>query len=220
MTDQQVVALPEVEPRARAFRLVARFYVFILILGLIGNAYFMLELYGPRSLWLDEDLEASLWQAYAAVRLLVFLISALLFLMWHYRVHYQLHAVRGSGVKFSPSMVVVGWLIPLANLVLPYLVVRSSWRASYASMDRADGSLPGYLIFWWFGYLLGETLTSVADNMFENTSTVQSFTTATIVESVGFICLIVSALLALRLVKQITARINDLKMLAQASQFD
>ncbi len=172
MTDQQAIALPAIAPRAKAFRRVAALFLVFLVVGIVCDIYYLFAVHQPMPSWLDENLELMFWQVYGIAYFVVFAVSAVLFLMWHYRVHHQLHAVHGSGVKFTPGWVIAGWVIPFANLVLPYLVMRSSWRASFPSMNRSDGHLPGYLILWWLGYLIGETLTSVADSMFQNADTV------------------------------------------------
>lgn len=64
-------------------------------------------------------------------------------LVWLYRVH----AERREQASFSPGMAVGGWFIPIANVILPPLILRSAWRAYH-------GSGGGLAFLWWLLWLL------------------------------------------------------------------
>jgi len=61
---------------------------------------------------------------------------------------YQVHAARRGQASFSPGMAVGGFFIPVANLVLVPLIVRSAWKA----VVGAGGGL--LVLFWWLCWLI------------------------------------------------------------------
>jgi hypothetical protein len=61
---------------------------------------------------------------------------------------YQVHAARRGQASFSPGMAIGGFFIPLANLVLVPLIVRSAWKA----VVGAGGGL--LVLFWWLCWLI------------------------------------------------------------------
>lgn len=59
--------------------------------------------------------------------------------------HGAFTALRGRA-HFSPGMAVGGWFIPIANFVIPALVLRDGWRASAGS---GGGIAFLWMIAWW-----------------------------------------------------------------------
>jgi hypothetical protein len=60
-------------------------------------------------------------------------------------VHGAFTAMRGRA-SFSPGMAVGGWFIPLANLVLPALILRDAWRTS---VGKGGGIAFAWMVAWW-----------------------------------------------------------------------
>lgn len=55
----------------------------------------------------------------------------------------------------------LAWLIPIANLVLPYLYTREIWKASDPDADLRDWQrvpVPAWLTVWWIAWVLGGAL--------------------------------------------------------------
>lgn len=81
------------------------------------------------------------------------------FAMWLHRAAMNLPALGAGQLRFGPGSAVGWWFVPLANLVVPLLVMVEVWRASdprAGATDRAARSkLPvGVAIpFWWASWL-------------------------------------------------------------------
>lgn len=70
------------------------------------------------------------------------LVSVVLTLVW---LHGAFTAMRGR-THFSPGMAVGGWFIPLANLVLPALILRDAWRTA---VGKGGGIAFLWMAAWW-----------------------------------------------------------------------
>ncbi len=89
-------------------------------------------------------------RALLGIESLVGLVAMIVFLVWIYRV---LKAIRQTGRDaMSPGLAVGGWFIPLANVVLPWLSVRSALRG-------VDNKAPLAGI-WWLVWLVNMSLGS------------------------------------------------------------
>jgi hypothetical protein len=70
------------------------------------------------------------------------LVTIIVVLVW---LHRAFVALRGR-TSFSPGMAVGGWFIPIANLLLPALILRDGWRAS---VGHGGGIAFLWMIAWW-----------------------------------------------------------------------
>lgn len=74
---------------------------------------------------------------------LLSLAIGVLLLMWLHR----LYSARPGKMSYSPGMAVGAWFIPLANVVLPALIVRDAWKA----VRGEEGS--NIVFLWWLFWL-------------------------------------------------------------------
>jgi len=95
-----------------------------------------------------------LWPVLKIVYMVLSLTIGVCLLIWLY----QVHARRRGQASFSPGMAVGGWFIPLANIILAPLIVRSAWKATVG----AGGTLIAF--GWWFLWLLEVVLESLRNN--------------------------------------------------------
>jgi len=79
---------------------------------------------------------------FTALRVLVSFGAGVLTLVW---VHQVFSRLRGE-THFGPALAVVGWLIPVANLILPALTLRDAWVA--ARGQRGSGVVILWCVVW------------------------------------------------------------------------
>ena len=91
-----------------------------------------------------------LWPMVKVVYMVLSLTIGMFLLIWLY----QVHARRRGQASFSPGMAVGGWFIPLANVILAPLIVRSAWKATVG----AGGTLVAF--GWWFLWIFEVVLES------------------------------------------------------------
>jgi hypothetical protein len=76
---------------------------------------------------------------------------------WLARAHANLPALGARRLRYSPHWAISGWLIPIANLALPYLVTHETWRASVPGRDGTEwrtGRGGPRVAAWWALVLL------------------------------------------------------------------
>lgn len=83
----------------------------------------------------------------AIVELIAFLVAAALFLRWQVRAHRNLEAL-GAG-RQRTGLGVVAWFVPIVNLLAPWRLVASLWRAG-----EANRSAPRLFLVWWAAWVL------------------------------------------------------------------
>jgi hypothetical protein len=99
--------------------------------------------------------EASgLRRAFGNVAALVPLSAMILWLIWTYRMSANAHVLGGAGLRFTPGWAVGWYLVPLANLWVPYQAMSEIWRVSKNPARWQQERTDRRMLWWW--------LTSVA----------------------------------------------------------
>jgi hypothetical protein len=84
--------------------------------------------------------------------------SLVLYVIWSWRGANNSLALGRTGARQSPGWVIAGWLIPIANLVMPYQTVSDLWRSSGPDVARGAGwrssRASGRVAWWWVTYLV------------------------------------------------------------------
>jgi len=75
-----------------------------------------------------------------------FLMASVLFTVWTYRVSNNCHA-KTQGMQFNPMLAGLSYFLPVACLVLPYLVIKEILAVSEADVSKSS-HLPT-LMMWW-----------------------------------------------------------------------
>ncbi len=100
--------------------------------------------------------------------LLVFVATAIAFLLWVYRASRNLRSLGAAGQRFSPGWAVRWWFVPVMFFFRPYQVMAEIWKGSAArasgeaTFDWKTESVSALLPWWWglwiaqyaFGFLV------------------------------------------------------------------
>ena len=98
----------------------------------------------------------------AVLACLAYLGAAVCFCFWIHRITASLRAL-GAPIQYSPAWAVGWWFIPIANLWMPFMVMRNLLRCSMPS-----GPNPNWLILWWIFTLATSALDRVVMSMMLN----------------------------------------------------
>ncbi|WP_433531538.1 DUF4328 domain-containing protein [Micromonospora sp. CA-263727] len=83
------------------------------------------------------------------VQIAALLAAIVLVIIWSWRARTNLDAFPGAGPTLSAGWAIAGWLVPFANLVVPYRVVASIARESLWRL-----STPWLVKVWWAAWLV------------------------------------------------------------------
>jgi hypothetical protein len=148
--------------------------------------------------------------AAAGLMALCSLVIFVLLVIWMWRVAKNAELLGRTNPRFGPGWTIGGWFIPLANLVIPVLVMQDLWRGSNPAVVRDD---PGWrraagsaLVGWWWAtYLLASARFGGGQDAdtIDDLETVRAFD---VVAAIGMVAAIAAAILLIGVVRRITRR--------------
>lgn len=147
--------------------------------------------------------------ALAGFTILMLIPTGIVWLLWQHRAHANLRALGVAGLRFSPRWAVGWWFIPFANIVMPYLAVRELWKASDPNAGPIEWKAPGgaaIIGWWWAGRLATQVLLQTGTFFGTGSSLVQTTRRASAFLMAGDLVLVAWAILAILLVRGVTAR--------------
>lgn len=136
---------------------------------------------------------------------IIFTFIPIVFAVWLYRMNSNLRQFVAHKMEFTPGWAVGWYLIPIANLVLPYRSMRELWRASHHSW-KAD---PAILRWWWGLWLFRGIFDGSSNQLFGLASTAENAIAITSAYIVADIFNVALNLVALRIVTSIWAAYEE-----------
>ncbi len=103
----------------------------------------------------DGSGDSPVYSMLSLLQTLVFVIGGIVFFIWLYRAVANVHALGARGFSSAPAMAVVWYFVPIANLGMPYVTMRDTWRASVNPRDWEAASSSSIIGLWWFFWLAG-----------------------------------------------------------------
>jgi hypothetical protein len=80
---------------------------------------------------------------------IVFLVSAIPVLLWFYTAHANLHAARIQGLRRTPGWSTFSFLVPFANLYVPFTATRELANRSAGEPEYLAESSVDAVTSWW-----------------------------------------------------------------------
>jgi hypothetical protein len=129
----------------------------------------------------------------------VLITTGVAFLAWLSRSIANLPSLGGGEATVTPTMSIVWWFVPFANLVMPYRIVEELYQRIAPDRDVSTRLVLAWWVFWVSGLLatLGAAL------FWGGATTAESLATALSLYAVGDLLHLVAAILAIRLVLRI-----------------
>ncbi|MEO5707970.1 MAG: DUF4328 domain-containing protein [Alteraurantiacibacter sp.] len=81
--------------------------------------------------------------------ILLLLLATIPILLWVYRAHANLREASVAGLKYSPGWAAGSFLVPLANLVVPFRAMRELYNRSHGEPEDFAQSGAGPVTSWW-----------------------------------------------------------------------
>lgn len=159
--------------------------------------------------------DLAIYLGVSIVTLIVILGNFLLVAVWTLRARRNLDLIGARDLTWTPAWAAGGWLIPFANLAVPFLVLQEVWKASNPRALLPHGwsltKAPKRLAVWWGFWVAGSLLFVVTELGVLLASLVARVPVMLQIEvrQVAHLLLIVAGGLWIHVVKRVTA--NQLK---------
>ena len=143
-----------------------------------------------------------------------YVATAVLFCVWVHRAYKNLKALGNPDklLNYSPGWAVGSFFIPLASLVLPYIIVKEIWDRSDPNVRTQDdlqfqptGGSP-LLLGWWIVWIVSNVLTNMAYGMMDENAPPDAQHIVTNVSIITDFANLAAAALAVLVVQAITRR--------------
>jgi hypothetical protein len=137
-------------------------------------------------------------------------ITLVVFITWMWRAAKNNEALGRQHPRFGPGWAIGGWFIPLANLVIPVLVMQDLWRGSDPAVPRGDMRWKiadrSPLVGWWWGLMLTSRAFYATGNGIGNNGNVADLRQGIAIQSVGTAASIAAAVVAILMVRRLSER--------------
>jgi hypothetical protein len=138
---------------------------------------------------------------------LLMVASAICVLAWLFRAVSNVPALGRGTPRWSPWQSVVWWFVPVAFLVMPFLVVRDVWQRMSPAGERANGAIVGA---WWLLYLGGALGGRLAAQAMSVASTVEEVRSAFVIALPAGAAMAIAGALLIAIIRTIEARAKEL----------
>lgn len=103
---------------------------------------------------IDDENRSLPWLAISLVKIALFIVTAVTFLIWTHRATANAHRLGAPGLGFTPGWAVGWYFVPIACLGMPMAALRETWKASINPRDWEIVRLSPILDWWWAFWLL------------------------------------------------------------------
>ncbi|MXY38901.1 MAG: DUF4328 domain-containing protein [Rhodospirillaceae bacterium] len=147
-------------------------------------------------------------------------VTAVAFLVWVYRANANAHALGFADLKFRPGWAVGWWFVPIVNLIQAPRVMLELYRVALAGSPAARrgrvGSAP--VIVWWLLILFANGADRYGTGRIGSEEGLEPFRQALIAYIAGDVMFLAAGVLAIWLVRRITAGIDSAKAAADRAE--
>lgn len=126
------------------------------------------------------------------------LLTMIAFGWWILRAGNNLLALGYEDLSYTPAARIWWFLVPFANLVIPYFAMRELWNASHGKADLED--TPPLVAIWWGAWLLS-IFAPIIVNLFAGPLELMTLTAIQSVTGIALAAVAIRILLAIRRVQ-------------------
>lgn len=146
----------------------------------------------------------------SALQFLFFVLTAIFFIRWFHRSYRNLRSL-GMRRRYGTGWAIGAWFVPFLNLVRPKKIANDIWRESDPDIDTpvrelGVGPLSALLNWWWAAYLGSSILDNIASTAVNSSQTEGSLHDAYVLALVSDVGDVVAAVVAIYMVRRMTAR--------------
>lgn len=150
-------------------------------------------------------------QVIAITYVAIFLLTAILFSVWFYRVYRNLAALGVQGLDSTPGWAVAYFYIPVVNLYRPYNAAKEIWQGSVPTSEPQhpkawQDQKASPLVGWWWGFwIISTVLGRLSNRISSDVESLSGYWYTHWVDLGIQAMMIIAAILAILVVKNVTA---------------
>ncbi|MGP3961266.1 DUF4328 domain-containing protein [Nonomuraea sp. 3N208] len=133
-------------------------------------------------------------------RIFIFLVAASGFLAWLFRVRANAVSLSLNGHRYGRSWLIAGWVMPIGWFWIPKQIVDDIWRAS-----TPPDSAKGLINAWWAAWLTAWVTAKATWGLVYISIDMEGIAFALRLEVVGIGLMLIAAMLAIGVIRKITA---------------
>jgi hypothetical protein len=148
----------------------------------------------------------------AVLYTLSLILAAIFFIRWFHRAYSNLEALGHPVLRFGKGWAIGAWFVPILNLWRPKQIANDIWRGSSpgaASLRHEawkEQPVSALLHIWWAAWIISIYVGNVVGRLWVNADTVEATRTAARLDLAAFVLEIPAAILAILVVRRLTAR--------------
>jgi len=146
------------------------------------------------------------------LQLLALVASAFFFIRWFHAAYANLRALGQPNLRFGTGWAIGAWFVPFLNLWRPKQIANDIWRGSdpeapsFHSSAWKDAGIPLLLGFWWGAWIVTNILGNAVGRAWFDTGTAENIRAAARLDLISSVIDIGAAVLAVVVVRRLTAR--------------
>jgi hypothetical protein len=149
----------------------------------------------------DIGLIMLLDQILALIANIMAIPTMIFFIMWFRRAYFNLH-IKSEHLKFSEAWAAGAWFIPIANLVLPFVIMKELFSGINSNKDSSASKKHEVLLFTWWTFWIICTLLNYTSILYTfKPSSFDNSIIIAILNVLNTIFIIFAGLLVIRIIK-------------------
>ena len=178
--------------------------------GTLANRLVVLDGSTQDGFWSRAGAADSLVTAADIVFVLALVALAPCFIVWCWRAAKNQQALGRAPERLGSGWAVGGWFIPLANFVIPVLVVQDLWRGSDVAIASGDPrwriAERSWLVGWWWGLFLVPLFIGFGADAQDSTTELSTLRGQNLLAFVAMLAVFVATVLGVLVVRRLDER--------------
>jgi hypothetical protein len=207
-----IIPISPNDERSRTVILMFRIFMVILVCCMLGEFFAAASLTGAINLPTRTGTQLVLVGVaiISVIRSVLYILLAVFFIMWQRRAYHNLHKAGSKYLRHSEGWAAGAWFVPFLNLAWPVQIIRDIWNETQYVFRRKDeiyqreeDNITGW---WWAMFLISGFVTEIGTICLNN----KSFDVGYVFAGVGSLGYLLTAFLAINMVKRISAMEKDM----------
>jgi hypothetical protein len=155
----------------------------------------------------------------AGLTVLVLIATAVLFIQWFRRAYYNLH-LRTKHCKYTESMALWAWFIPIVNLFRPNEIMREMVDTTAGllnSDDKSISKIKNFVMFWWIAWVINNISAQIIFRMNKNPDSAEEIIVSNNAELAVLPIEVIAAIFAILVIKSYSKLEEQLQLRENAT---